>query len=496
MAERKLMTKYIPKDYDPANMPKVSMLPRGADERIRLMLPMACQCNKCKTMLFPGKKFNGTKRTTKEKYAGKITIFTLTFRCTGCSSEITFKTDPKNRGYELVSGATRFADNYTVGNAGKKAEAALKDGIVEFKSNVELIEERAYASHRLVTELESLEEEYEERCRLRQMDVSGMAMDYIAAKKAQESGADAAKASAAEQNLLDEDEFAKLRRQMEQDNNKVDENELDDEDAITSGYWDELIASDSDEDAEDVETASTPAQSASIPPPTTTTTPSNLVPLAPAAQAPNNIFVQMNKTANQFGLTKKRALPPQTSQADQQQQQSGETSDAVKKACAGTAADNGDLNQLVQLSSSPPATVAITSSIPTVHLSPAAPASSLFSHPFTFLFLPPLLQSLPPSPPTSHLNIAFDSSPTHLRLAPALFRLVFDIYMTTTTRTVRLYPVHSQEQSSRPSPFFGPPLYSFSLMSVHPAHSIIIGSRAPNPSMLVWWEKGVGSERG
>ena len=49
----------------------------------------------CGEYIYKGKKFNGRKETVQgEEYYG-IKIFRFYIKCTGCSAEITFKTDPK-----------------------------------------------------------------------------------------------------------------------------------------------------------------------------------------------------------------------------------------------------------------------------------------------------------------------------------------------------------------------------------------------------------------
>lgn len=55
---------------------------------------------------YKGRKFNARKETTDEKYYA-ITIYRFYIKCTRCSQEITFKTDPKNMDYEAEKGAKR-----------------------------------------------------------------------------------------------------------------------------------------------------------------------------------------------------------------------------------------------------------------------------------------------------------------------------------------------------------------------------------------------------
>lgn len=64
------------------------------------------KCTHCGEFIYKGRKFNARKETSDEKYYN-ITIYRFYIRCTRCSGEITFKTDPKNMDYECERGAKR-----------------------------------------------------------------------------------------------------------------------------------------------------------------------------------------------------------------------------------------------------------------------------------------------------------------------------------------------------------------------------------------------------
>lgn len=71
------------------------------------MAPFSMKCTSCGEYIYKGRKFNARKETPEnEKYLG-IQIFRFYIRCTRCSSEITFKTDPKNQDYTCERGAKR-----------------------------------------------------------------------------------------------------------------------------------------------------------------------------------------------------------------------------------------------------------------------------------------------------------------------------------------------------------------------------------------------------
>ena len=110
MSERKVLTKYYPPDFDPSKITR-SRAPRDSApgpkvQTVRLMAPFSMKCTSCGEYIYKGRKFNARKETTDERYIS-ISIFRFYIRCTRCSAEITFKTDPKNMDYECERGARR-----------------------------------------------------------------------------------------------------------------------------------------------------------------------------------------------------------------------------------------------------------------------------------------------------------------------------------------------------------------------------------------------------
>ncbi|KAG8899590.1 hypothetical protein FRB99_006565 [Tulasnella sp. 403] len=106
MSERKVLNKYIPPDFDPSKIPR-RRVPRNSQQVVRLMAPFSMRCNTCGEYIYKGKKFNARKETVEgEDYYG-IKIFRFYIKCTLCSAEITFKTDPKNTDYQAEHGASR-----------------------------------------------------------------------------------------------------------------------------------------------------------------------------------------------------------------------------------------------------------------------------------------------------------------------------------------------------------------------------------------------------
>ncbi|KUI52703.1 Pre-mRNA-splicing factor cwf16 [Cytospora mali] len=109
MSERKVLSKYYPPDFDPRQLTRKKG-PKQAGPRVqtvRLMAPFSMKCTSCGEYIYKGRKFNARKETPEEeKYLG-IQIFRFYIRCTRCSAEITFKTDPKNQDYTCERGAKR-----------------------------------------------------------------------------------------------------------------------------------------------------------------------------------------------------------------------------------------------------------------------------------------------------------------------------------------------------------------------------------------------------
>ncbi|KAL2851077.1 CWC16 protein [Aspergillus pseudoustus] len=109
MSERKVLTKYYPPDFDPSAITRTPKHLRSQGPKVitvRLMAPFSMKCTQCGEYIYRGRKFNARKETTEEKYFS-IPIYRFYIRCTRCSGEITFVTDPKNMDYRAEKGAKR-----------------------------------------------------------------------------------------------------------------------------------------------------------------------------------------------------------------------------------------------------------------------------------------------------------------------------------------------------------------------------------------------------
>lgn len=130
MSERKVLSKYYPPDFDPSALSrrqgKSKKQAGPAVQVVRLMAPMSMRCTRCGEFIYKGRKFNARKETPlNEKYLG-IQIYRFYIRCTRCSGEIIFRTDPKNQDYAIVSGAKRNVEPWRqVENADETDEQRL-----------------------------------------------------------------------------------------------------------------------------------------------------------------------------------------------------------------------------------------------------------------------------------------------------------------------------------------------------------------------------------
>jgi hypothetical protein len=116
MSERKVLSKYYPPDFDPGKLkaksadqnegPDPNHPKKKRHQTVRLMTPFSMRCNTCGEYIYRGKKFNARKEDAQEQYL-TVKILRFYIRCTRCSAEITFKTDPKNTDYVAERGASR-----------------------------------------------------------------------------------------------------------------------------------------------------------------------------------------------------------------------------------------------------------------------------------------------------------------------------------------------------------------------------------------------------
>ncbi|EPR58040.1 hypothetical protein TGDOM2_207400 [Toxoplasma gondii GAB2-2007-GAL-DOM2] len=126
MADRKVLVRYYPPDFDfdvlrqkKRVLYRAKELQHGKKPRqtgmskimhVRMMFPFTLQCASCKEFVYVGTKFNSrVERVQGEDYLG-IVKWRFYGRCPNCRGEICFKTDPKNGDYVLEWGGTRTYD--------------------------------------------------------------------------------------------------------------------------------------------------------------------------------------------------------------------------------------------------------------------------------------------------------------------------------------------------------------------------------------------------
>ncbi|KAI0259958.1 CWC16 protein [Gloeopeniophorella convolvens] len=156
MSERKVLNKYFPPDFDPALIPRRKG-PKNSQQVVRLMAPFSMRCNTCGEYIYKGKKFNARKETVEgEDYYG-IKIFRFYIKCTLCSAEITFKTDPKNTDYAAEHGASRNFEPWREEKAVEEEDRLAK--LDEEENNpMKVLENRTTDSKREMDILDALQD--------------------------------------------------------------------------------------------------------------------------------------------------------------------------------------------------------------------------------------------------------------------------------------------------------------------------------------------------
>jgi len=156
MGERKGLNHYISPDFDPALVPRARK-DKGKPIEVRTMIPFSMRCNTCSEYMYLGKKFNCKMEVLQdEQYLG-IRLRRFYIRCTSCSAEITYKTDPKNSGYELESGASRNFESWRDSEE-KIAEAKTQRQEDDEADAMKKLENRTMDNKREMDVLDQLDE--------------------------------------------------------------------------------------------------------------------------------------------------------------------------------------------------------------------------------------------------------------------------------------------------------------------------------------------------
>ncbi|PVH92140.1 DUF572-domain-containing protein [Periconia macrospinosa] len=195
MSERKVLSKYYPPDFDPSKITRTRG-PKQAGPKVqtvRLMAPFSMKCTHCGEFIYKGRKFNARKETTDEKYYN-ITIFRFYIRCTRCSGEITFKTDPKNMDYECEKGAKRNFEPWREAKLNEETEEERLDRLEREEAERDAMKELETKVHDAKQEMaisDALDEIRSRNARIERADKEGtrthvQAEDVDEARKRQE----------------------------------------------------------------------------------------------------------------------------------------------------------------------------------------------------------------------------------------------------------------------------------------------------------------------
>ncbi|KAL9625882.1 MAG: hypothetical protein Q9160_000203 [Pyrenula sp. 1 TL-2023] len=157
MSERKVISKYIPPDFDPAKITRTS---KSRSLKVTQMSSFKMKCERCGEYIPKGRKFNATKEIpTGEEYL-EIQIVNFWIRCTRCTSEIMFQTDPKNADYKCKVGAKRIIEPWRATGSEAEEQRLRRLGLEEQEEShtaMQDLEERARDTQREMAEADALD---------------------------------------------------------------------------------------------------------------------------------------------------------------------------------------------------------------------------------------------------------------------------------------------------------------------------------------------------
>ncbi|KAL8237977.1 hypothetical protein R6Q59_019058 [Mikania micrantha] len=223
MAERKVLNKYYPPDFDPAKIPRRRM-PKNQQIKVRMMLPMSIRCSTCGNYIYKGTKFNSRKEDViGETYLG-IQIFRFYFKCTKCSAEITMKTDPQNSDYVVESGAARNFEPWRAEDEVGEEEQRKREA-EEMGDAMKSLENRTLDSKREMDILSALDEMKSMKSRHAHVSVDSMLEALQRSAPVQQ-----------EEDKLEEEDEALIKSIFQGSREfvrRIDDDELDDDDDDT-----------------------------------------------------------------------------------------------------------------------------------------------------------------------------------------------------------------------------------------------------------------------
>jgi len=169
MADRKVINKYFPPDYDPTQRTRGAK--RSSQHTVRLMAPFSMRCTSCGEFIYKGRKFNARKEDVhgpEGNYLG-IKIFRFYIRCPCCGGEITYRTDPQHADYFCEQGAKRNFEPWREQKA-EEERSATRKMLEELHNPMGALESRTYDSKREIETAETLDEIRLGKARLEQVD--------------------------------------------------------------------------------------------------------------------------------------------------------------------------------------------------------------------------------------------------------------------------------------------------------------------------------------
>lgn len=230
MSERKVLTKYYPPDFDPSKIQRTRGPKKTGPQvqTVRLMAPFSMKCTSCGEFIYKGRKFNARKETTDEKYYA-ITIFRFYIRCTRCSAEITFKTDPKNMDYMCERGAKRNFEPWREAKLAEETEEERLDRLEREEAERDAMKELEAKTLDAKTEMQiadALDEIRTRNARIERGEKEGAEVTVVDRADSERERQEAEDAEAAKRAFLAAG-GEKVRRLVDDDE--------DDEDALTTG---------------------------------------------------------------------------------------------------------------------------------------------------------------------------------------------------------------------------------------------------------------------
>jgi len=185
MSERKVLQKYYPPDFDPSAVRR-GRTGGGKQKTVRLMAPFSMRCNTCGEYIYRGKKFNARKETVNNDDYYGIPIFRFYIKCSQCSSEITFKTDPKNSDYAAEHGAQRNFEPWREKDEDKAPSSDSENGDEgeeeEDVDPMKALEKRMEEAQREMEVMDALQDIRTRNARFERVDTSAV-LDAVAQNK-------------------------------------------------------------------------------------------------------------------------------------------------------------------------------------------------------------------------------------------------------------------------------------------------------------------------